>query len=194
MLETMTIRCDQCGHENNPLYRFCGMCGSPLAAPAESRPMPSFNPARPLPRNDPPRPARPAPPPQEAWPVSGPSFLGLADEPAAPSRNVDYLLEDDDRPRRTYGRAFFVLLILAGFGALLYYHWKGEGVSVSLAQLWDKVNPQIVDQPCSNELLDRRRTADDSNLLVASSSIGLGQRVLDAFGRVAVRGRTCACP
>jgi len=142
MLETMTIRCDQCGHENNPLYRFCGMCGSPLAAPAESRPMPSFNPARPLPRNDPPRPARPAPPPQEAWPVSGPSFLGLADEPAAPSRNVDYLLEDDDRPRRTYGRAFFVLLILAGFGALLYYHWKGEGVSVSLAQLWNKVNPQ----------------------------------------------------
>jgi TPR repeat protein len=34
------------------------------------------------------------------------------------------------------------LLILAGFGALLYYHWKGEGVSVSLAQLWNKVNPQ----------------------------------------------------
>ena len=143
MLETMTIRCDQCGHENNPLYRFCGMCGSPLAPPVESKSMPSFNPApRPLPRNDPPRPARPAPPPQEAWPVSGPSFLGLGDEPAAPSRNVDYLLEDDDRPRRTFGRAFLVLLILAGFGALLYYHWKGEGVSVTLAQLWSKVNPQ----------------------------------------------------
>jgi len=66
----------------------------------------------------------------------------LGDEPAAPSRNVDYLLEDDDQPRRTFGRAFLVLLILAGFGALLYYHWKGEGVSVTLAQLWNKVNPQ----------------------------------------------------
>ena len=72
--------------------------------------------------------------------MSGPSFLGLADEPAAPSRNVDYLLDDDDQPRRTYGRAFFVLLILAAFGALLYYHWHGEGVS--LAQLWSKVSPQ----------------------------------------------------
>jgi len=143
MLANMTIRCDQCGHENNPLYRFCGMCGSPLTPPVESKPMPSFTPASRLaPRNDPPRPARPVPPPQEAWPVSGPSFLGLGDEPAAPSRNVDYLLEDDDQPRRTFGRAFLVLLILAGFGALLYYHWKGEGVSVSLAQLWNKVNPQ----------------------------------------------------
>lgn len=142
MLETMTIRCDQCGHENNPLYRFCGMCGAPLAAPApQSRPMPSFTPAaRPLPRNDPPRPARPAPPPQESWPVSGPSFLGLADEPASPSRNVDYLLDDDDRPRRTYGRAFFILLILAGFGAFLYYQWRGD--SGSLARLWSRVNPQ----------------------------------------------------
>src|SRR5690242_13369087 len=116
MLETMTIRCDQCGHENNSQYRFCGMCGAPLALPpVERKPMPSFTPAprpdlRPAVRNDPPRPAiRPAaPPPQEAWPVSGPSFLGLADEPAASSRNVDYLL-DDEAPRRTYGRAILVL-------------------------------------------------------------------------------------
>jgi hypothetical protein len=144
MLETMTIRCDQCGHENNPLYRFCGMCGAPLAASApavQSRPMPSFTPAaRPLPRNDPPRPARPAPPPQESWPVSGPSFLGLADEPASPSRNVDYLLEDDDRPRRTYGRAISILLILAGFAAFLYYQWRGDGGSLS--RLWSRVTPQ----------------------------------------------------
>ena len=72
--------------------------------------------------------------------MSGPSFLGLADEPAAPSRNVDYLLEDDDRPRRTYGRAIFILLILAGFAAFLYYQWRGDGGSLS--RLWNRTTPQ----------------------------------------------------
>src|SRR5947208_1641762 len=33
MLDLMIIRCDQCGHENNPQYQFCGMCGARLQSP-----------------------------------------------------------------------------------------------------------------------------------------------------------------
>jgi hypothetical protein len=30
MLDSMDIRCARCGYENNPQFRFCGMCGSAL--------------------------------------------------------------------------------------------------------------------------------------------------------------------
>lgn len=99
----MTVRCVQCGQENNPQYRFCGMCGAPLSAP-------------------------PAPVRSEAArervriPVSGPSFLGLGDEH---TRDLDYLLEDE--PPRGHGRLYFALLLLVISGALLAWHWKRDG-------------------------------------------------------------------
>jgi hypothetical protein len=73
--------------------------------------------------------------------ISGPSFLGLNDttprerpnlstDPYARphSRSLDYLLEDDDEPRRG-GAGKFVLILLAlalavGFG---YLRWKNQG-------------------------------------------------------------------
>ena len=30
MLDSMDIRCARCGYENNPQFRFCGMCGAAL--------------------------------------------------------------------------------------------------------------------------------------------------------------------
>ena len=99
----MTVRCVQCGQENNPQYRFCGMCGAPLGLP-------------------------PAAVREEVGrervrvPVSGPSFLGLGDER---SRDLDYLLEDD--PPRGHGRLYFALLLLALSGALLAWHWQRDG-------------------------------------------------------------------
>ena len=99
----MTVRCVQCGQENNPQYRFCGMCGAPLG-PA------------------------PAPIPQQAArerarvPVSGPSFLGLGDEH---SRDLDYLLEDE--PPRGHGRLYFALLLLLISAGLLAWHWQRDG-------------------------------------------------------------------
>jgi hypothetical protein len=97
------MQCVQCGHENNSQYRFCGMCGAslhPILPPVEE------------------------PPPERApRPVSGPSFLGLGDEP--PRRNLDYLLEDEPPPSR--GRVFLALLLLVLIAVFLVWHWRRDG-------------------------------------------------------------------
>jgi len=99
----MTVRCAQCGQENNPQYRFCGMCGAPLGPP-------------------------PAPVPSDLGrervrvPVSGPSFLGLGDER---SRDLDYLLEDE--PPRGHARLYLALLLLVVSAGLLAWHWQRDG-------------------------------------------------------------------
>jgi hypothetical protein len=99
----MTVRCVQCGQENNPQYRFCGLCGAPLGAP-------------------------PGPVPNVAGrervrvPVSGPSFLGLGDER---SRDLDYMLEDE--PPRGHARLYLALLLLVVSAGLLAWHWQRDG-------------------------------------------------------------------
>jgi hypothetical protein len=97
------LQCGQCGHENNPQYRFCGMCGARL---------------QPL---SPPTPAST----QESHPqaVSGPSFLGLADD--SPPNNFQYLLEDD--APSGYGRFFVVLLLLLVTAGFLGWRWHRDG-------------------------------------------------------------------
>jgi hypothetical protein len=145
------VRCARCGNENPDGNRFCGMCGATLlTAPAASATVRS-TPQAPAPASVPlssaPIPARPqAPEPSRvAGPVSdyspgisGPSFLGLNDpaprkraslsaDPHASSSNLDYLLEDDEEPRRG-GAGKFVLIVLAlalaaGFG---YLRWKNQ--------------------------------------------------------------------
>jgi Double zinc ribbon/Sel1 repeat len=99
----MTVRCAQCGQENNPQYRFCGMCGAPLGPPPAAVP------------NDLGR-------ERVRIPVSGPSFLGLGDER---SRDLDYLLEDE--PPRGHARLYLALLLLVVSGALLAWHWQRDG-------------------------------------------------------------------
>src|ERR1700693_625754 len=100
MPATMTTRCTQCGHENNPEYRFCGMCGAPL--PAASAPS---------------QPER-----ARVSPLGGPSFLGLGDDR---SRDLDYLL--DDEPPRGHGRLYLALLLLVLSAGLLVWHWQRDG-------------------------------------------------------------------
>jgi hypothetical protein len=97
----MAARCNQCGHENNPEYRFCGICGAPLLPPVPTRP---------------PGTAR------TQSPLSGPSFLGLGDDR---SRDLDYLLEDE--PPRGHGRLYLALLLLLLSAALLAWHWQRDG-------------------------------------------------------------------
>lgn len=101
MLKIMTVRCNECGHENNPEYVFCGMCGARLQFPPAATVEPPRGTARPI--------------------VSGPSFLGLADESP---RSVSYLLEDEPHWGRRVFVALLLLLLLAGF---LVWRWKGEG-------------------------------------------------------------------
>lgn len=112
MLVSMTTRCDQCGHESDTRYRFCGMCGAKLPAPAPPPP-----PSReetvspPLSRQESPA----------TRPVSGPSFLGLADEPAS---SVTYLLEDE-LSESHWGRTLVLLLFIAGLAAA-GWHWRSD--------------------------------------------------------------------
>jgi hypothetical protein len=96
----MTARCDQCGHENNPEYRFCGMCGAPL---------------------------EPVTPPREpertrVSAVGGPSFLGLGDDR---TNDLDYLL--DEEPPHGHGRLYLALVLLALSAGLLAWHWQRDG-------------------------------------------------------------------
>src|SRR5579862_8010770 len=99
----MTVRCVQCGQENNPQYRFCGVCGAPLGRPPASVPS---TPGRERVR----------------IPVSGPSFLGLGDER---SRDLDYLLEDE--APRGHARLYLALLLLVLSAGLLAWHWQRDG-------------------------------------------------------------------
>ncbi len=101
----MPFRCSQCGYENSPDYRFCGMCGAPLEPP----------PAR--------APEAATPPHKQPAPVSGPSFLGLADEPR---RNLDYLLQDE-APRSSHWRLYLSLVLLVVSGFLLWARWHRYG-------------------------------------------------------------------
>lgn len=112
MLVSMTVRCEQCGHESDPRYRFCGMCGAKLPPPP--------------PESIASKPVREEPMRQ----VSGPSFLGLAEEP---SSSVTYLLEDE-MSERHWGRALVLFMILGGLGAA-GWHWRSEVRAYVMARL-----------------------------------------------------------
>jgi hypothetical protein len=96
----MTVRCNQCGHENNPDYRFCGICGAPLSPAVATR----------------------EPEKARVSPVGGPSFLGLGDDRTT---DLDYLL--DDEPPRGHGRLYLALFLLVMSAGLLAWHWQRDG-------------------------------------------------------------------
>jgi hypothetical protein len=115
------VRCGRCGNENAEGNRFCGMCGATLVGKTEAAA------------------AAPKTPPA----ISGTSILGLstpgpavdrhrevaeARDPLQPSsRNLDYLLEDEEEPKRSWGKSILIVAALAlavGFG---YLYWKQGG-------------------------------------------------------------------
>jgi len=68
--------------------------------------------------------------------ITGPSFLGLnrvgegrggQDSLRHASGNLDYLLEDEEEPRRGWGKAMVVVLALALIGGFGYLRWKQGG-------------------------------------------------------------------
>jgi len=66
--------------------------------------------------------------------ISGPSFLGLGGEPVKggygeTSHDLNYLFEEDEQPRRSYGRFIGLLLVLAVLGGLGYLQYKRSGGS-----------------------------------------------------------------
>ena len=116
MQTTRQLRCDQCGHESDPHYRFCGMCGSRLPS---AEPLPA---AKVKLRDEDNATTRP---------VSGPSFLGLAEEPSDP---VSYLLEDE--PTGSNGARLLFVVLLLGCLATAGWHWRGtiRGLVVQATQ------------------------------------------------------------
>lgn len=99
----MLARCAQCGYENNPYYRFCGMCGAALPPPA---PSPETQPVG----------------------VSGPRVdLSPAHHPADDrKRRVDYLLEEQE-PERGHWRMVLALILLIVSIGLLVWRARREG-------------------------------------------------------------------
>ena len=122
----MLVKCEKCGYENFPQHRYCGMCAAPLrvlgvsaASPAPAQPsLPPVQHAAPKYEE------RPAPPPKEApsRQVSGPSFLGLGQEPAE-DKSFSYLFEDETPSHR--GRNLVVILLIAAAAAAIWY-WRQD--------------------------------------------------------------------
>src|SRR5919112_2030540 len=67
--------------------------------------------------------------------ITGPSFLGLSDEPTISTHDSSYLLEEDE-PRRSSWRAWVALAVLAVFGFLIYKQWNAirDGAAAVAAQ------------------------------------------------------------
>jgi len=127
---SMLVRCEKCGYENFPQHRFCGMCAAELRLPGPGGSQPAPSPQRvspppvslrPLsqPSSPPARVAREEVPAQK---VSGPSFLGLGNEPAD-SRSLSYLLEDETPQHR--GRNLILIVLIAAV-AVAGWHWRQD--------------------------------------------------------------------
>jgi hypothetical protein len=145
------VRCTRCGNENPGTNRFCGMCGAILlpATPTQgtaAAPKPPVSAPVPAPPATAPKPVietRPIARIPEPEPViSGPSFLGLGRPAASPSqrraslsidpnaapasRDVGYLLDDEEPVRGGSGKyilMFVALLLAVGLG---YLRWKNH--------------------------------------------------------------------
>src|SRR5208282_3368205 len=122
---SMLIKCEKCGYENFPQHRYCGMCAAELRIPG----VPPPPPAPPSPRVppvvvQPPKAAAPPLKEKETVPqqVSGPSFLGLGNEPAE-NRSFSYLLEDDTPSHR--GRNVILILLIAAVAVAAWY-WRQD--------------------------------------------------------------------
>lgn len=151
------MRCARCGNENSESNRFCGMCGGGLIRqePAPAAPVSTGvreqRKAEPLPAPQPAesrRPGRFVPEGErtaESPMITGPSFLGLnkpadggsqgsypdhrsyPDPLARASGSLDYLLDDEEEPKRGWGKMAAVVIALALVGGLGYLRWKQGG-------------------------------------------------------------------
>lgn len=116
MKTSMLVKCEKCGYENFPQHRFCGMCAAELRIPTAAGAQPAPAPKRVA--------APPLPPPKRSVPtsVSGPSFLGLANEPVE-TRSVSYLLEDEPEPSH---RARYLWLIVLVAAIAAGWYWRQD--------------------------------------------------------------------
>lgn len=105
------MRCPYCGNENPGDHRFCGMCGRPLV---ETRPEPATTKVAHEPERSNPAPAY----------TGGLFNLGA---PADKTRDLDYLLEDDEETKSSKGLVFLTLVALALVVGLGYLRFRNGG-------------------------------------------------------------------
>jgi hypothetical protein len=120
----MSVVCTHCGYENSEHYRFCGMCGAVLPAPEKQPVSASTISAEPVRRPSPPA-VTPAPLDRVAD-VSGPSFLGLSEQP---KNDVEYLLQDEESHDAGRRRMYAALLLLVVAGILVLWQSRRGGLS-----------------------------------------------------------------
>jgi len=148
------LRCGNENSEENRFCGMCGakllptpavVASTPVAVASSPAQAPALRSSAPTPSAPAPAPARPqvatpARPSATVWNdspvISGPSFLGLNDpaprkvasfssDPHTSSNDLDYLLEDEEAPRRGgAGKFALILLALALVGGFGYLRWK----------------------------------------------------------------------
>ena len=141
------MQCTDCGYENPAEHRFCGMCGRALPQPVPVVPQtarieepaehyaPDILDRHVLASER----LRAAPERSETSPISGPSFLGLGDQPSAPE--FSYLLEDE--PRTGPGRVFLALVIVFAIGAVGWWEVRQHGGTPWLMSMLRKPKQMI---------------------------------------------------
>jgi ribosomal protein L40E len=116
----ITTFCPRCGSENPFDNQFCGRCGIPLLQPKPAEPVAASR------ANGSQRPSASAAEPEHEsdQTISGPSFLGLSDEPDLSS---SYLL--DDEVSHSHWGLYLFLLVLAIAGGLVWWQTRNGGLS-----------------------------------------------------------------
>ena len=148
--------CDRCGHDNPESNRYCGMCGARLEA--KPKPAAEVAPPPPAPPSTATRVAAaasrshqtsilgldgeaPSATERPRSRVTGPSFLGLNDEP---SPNADYLLDDEEEEQGGHFGLLIasLLLIAVAVGAFHYRAQLSAYAAPVYAAVMQRMNPQ----------------------------------------------------
>jgi hypothetical protein len=124
------VQCTDCGYENPAEHRFCGMCGRALPQPVRvapqtthiEEPIEHYTPDM-LDRHALVSERLRATPERSETSISGPSFLGLGDQPSAPE--FSYLLEDE--PGTGPGRVLLALVIVIAVAAVGWWEVRQHG-------------------------------------------------------------------
>jgi len=180
----MLVRCEQCGYENFPQHRFCGMCAAELRLPSTGGAQPPSAPKR-VPSPAVPQPVarqtESAAPEREAvrQQVSGSSFLGLGRE-GVDKRSLSYLLEDESPSHR--GRNVILILLIAAVAAAAGWHWR-QDVRVLAAKF---MSPSAASKVGSGT--DGQDPASSAPVAAANTTAPVGTPSAGADGQAAATG------
>ena len=158
----ITTFCPRCGSENPFDNRFCGKCGIPLLQPKPAEPVAAVETVVAARANGSQHPSSRAERDTEVeQTISGPSFLGLSDEPDLSS---SYLL-DEETPRSHWGVYLFLIVLVATGGLVWWQARKGGLNRTHLAALVQQARGKI-----SQEKQEAAAVAPNANPAAAENA------------------------